>query len=49
MEINEKDVTIEHEATVGKVGDDQIFYLMSRGLTRKKAEEMIVEGFLQMS
>ncbi|MBX9688177.1 MAG: Fe-S cluster assembly protein SufB [Candidatus Obscuribacterales bacterium] len=47
MEIDEKDVTIEHEATVSKVGEDQLFYLMSRGLTQEEATTMIVNGFFE--
>ena len=38
---------IEHEATVSKVSDDQLFYLMSRGLTEQEATEMIVMGFIE--
>lgn len=38
---------IEHEATVSKVSEDQLFYLMSRGLTKEQATEMIVMGFLE--
>lgn len=38
---------IEHEATVSKVSDDQLFYLMSRGLTESQALEMIVMGFIE--
>ncbi len=38
---------IEHEATVSKVSEDQVYYLMSRGLTKEKATEMIVLGFLE--
>lgn len=38
---------IEHEATVSKVSDDQLFYLMSRGLTEAEATEMIVMGFIE--
>jgi Fe-S cluster assembly scaffold protein SufB len=45
-EVNEKDVQFAHEATVGKIGDDQIFYLMSRGLTELEAVSLIVQGFL---
>src|SRR6185437_12148718 len=45
MEIDEKDVTIEHEATVSKVGEEQLFYLMSRGLSQSEATTMIVNGF----
>jgi Fe-S cluster assembly protein SufB len=47
MEINEEDVTMAHEATVGKVGEDQIFYLMSRGLSESEALAMIVLGFVE--
>lgn len=47
MEIDEKEVTIEHEATVSKVGEEQLFYLMSRGLTQDEATAMIVNGFFE--
>ena len=47
MEINEKDVNIEHEATVGKIGEEQLFYLMSRGLSEDQAKTMIVSGFME--
>ncbi len=47
MEVNEKDVTIEHEATVGKIGEEQLFYLMSRGLSQDQAMTMIVSGFME--
>ena len=47
MEINEKDVNIEHEATVGKIGEEQLFYLMSRGLSQDQAMTMIVSGFME--
>lgn len=39
--------TIEHEATVSKISEDQLFYLMSRGLSEQQATEMIVMGFLE--
>lgn len=42
-----EDMYIEHEATVSKVSDDQLFYLMSRGLTQSQATEAIVMGFLE--
>jgi Fe-S cluster assembly protein SufB len=45
MEINEK-ANIAHEATVGKVGEEQLFYLMSRGLKEAEATAMIVRGFI---
>jgi Fe-S cluster assembly protein SufB len=38
---------IGHEATVSKIGDDQLFYLMSRGLTESQAMGMIVNGFIE--
>ena len=38
---------IEHEATVSNISAEQLFYLMSRGLTEEKATEMIVMGFLE--
>jgi Fe-S cluster assembly protein SufB len=39
--------SIEHEATVSKVSEDQLFYLMSRGLTEEEATEMIIMGFIE--
>lgn len=39
------DVQLEHEATVSKIGEEQLFYLMSRGLTEQEASKMIVRGF----
>src|SRR5881227_140764 len=47
MEVGEKDARIGHEATVSKVGDDQVFYLMSRGLSEQQATAMIVNGFIE--
>jgi Fe-S cluster assembly protein SufB len=47
MEIEESDSQIGHEATVSKVGDDQLFYMMSRGLTEEQATSMIVSGFIE--
>ncbi len=47
IEIDEDVVTVGHEATVGKVGDDQIFYLQSRGLSEPEALSMIVLGFME--
>ena len=46
-EIYEDDATVTHEATVGKISEDQIFYLMSRGLTEQEALNMVVLGFLE--
>jgi Fe-S cluster assembly protein SufB len=47
MEVGEQDANIGHEATVSKVGDDQLFYLMSRGLSESQAMSMIVNGFIE--
>jgi len=47
MEIEEADTQIGHEATVSKVGDEQLFYLMSRGLSEEEATAMIVAGFIE--
>ncbi len=47
MEIDEEDVTIGHEASVSKVGEEQLFYLMSRGLSENEATAMIVNGFIE--
>ena len=47
MEIEEADAQIGHEATVSKVGEDQLFYLMSRGLSEEEATSMIVAGFIE--
>jgi len=47
MEIDQEDATVTHEATVGKIGDEQIFYLMSRGFTEEEALSLIVNGFME--
>ena len=47
MEIEEDRVTIGHEATVSKIGDEQIFYLQSRGIGKEEAAAMIVSGFIE--
>jgi Fe-S cluster assembly protein SufB len=47
MEIDEQDATISHEATVSKVSDEQLFYLMSRGISEQQAMMMIVNGFIE--
>ncbi len=47
MEIDEEQVTIGHEATVSKVGDEQLFYLQSRGIDETEATKMIVNGFVE--
>ncbi|OQX28778.1 MAG: Fe-S cluster assembly protein SufB [Spirochaeta sp. LUC14_002_19_P3] len=46
MEIESDDVSMEHEARVSRISEDQLFYLMSRGLTEEEASMMIVNGFL---
>jgi Fe-S cluster assembly protein SufB len=46
-DIREDDVAMGHEATVSKVSDDQLFYLMSRGMTEDEAMAMIVRGFIE--
>jgi Fe-S cluster assembly protein SufB len=47
IEIENPFVTVGHEATVSKIGDDQLFYLMSRGLSEDEANAMVVNGFLE--
>ncbi len=47
MDIQTNDVTISHEASVGKIGDEEIFYLTSRGVTKEEAMGMIVNGFIE--
>ena len=47
MEVGTRDAEIGHEATVSKVADEQLFYLMSRGLTQEQAMGMIVNGFIE--
>ena len=47
VDVREDDVTMGHEATVSKVSEDQLFYLMSRGLTEDEAMAMIVRGFVE--
>ncbi len=47
MEVDATDARVGHEATVSKVGEDQVFYLMSRGLTEQQATAMIVNGFIE--
>ncbi len=46
-DVDADNVTLGHEATVSKVSDEQLFYLMSRGITRNEAETMIVNGFIE--
>ena len=47
VDIREDDVAMGHEATVSKIGEDQLFYLQSRGLTEEEATAMIVRGFIE--
>jgi Fe-S cluster assembly protein SufB len=47
IEIEETDAQIGHEATVSKIGDEQLFYLMSRGLSEDEAATMVVRGFIE--
>jgi len=47
MEIEEELVSIGHEATVGKISEEQLFYLMSRGLTESEALTLVVLGFIE--
>ena len=47
IEIDNDQVNIEHEATVSKIGEEQLFYLMSRGITEQEASAMIVNGFIE--
>lgn len=47
MRVQEKEVTIGHEATVSKIGEEQLFYLQSRGLTPEEAQNLIVNGFIE--
>ena len=47
LEIETDEVHCSHAATVGKIDDEEVFYLQSRGLTKPKIKEMIVAGFLR--
>ncbi len=47
IEIDQEDVTVGHEATVSKIGEAQLFYLMSRGLSEEEATTMVVSGFIE--
>ncbi len=47
MRIENNQVEIAHEATVGRIGTDEIFYLMSRGLSEEQARQMVVSGFIE--
>ena len=47
MEVDEERVQIGHEASVSKLGEDQLFYLMSRGIEESEAAKMVVNGFVE--
>ncbi|MFP3948275.1 MAG: SufD family Fe-S cluster assembly protein, partial [Longimicrobiales bacterium] len=47
IEIEENESNVGHEATVSKVGDEQLFYLMSRGMDEEEAMALIVRGFIE--
>ena len=47
MEIGNPKVRVEHEASVSKLSDDQLFYLMSRGLSENESRVLIVNGFIE--
>ena len=47
MKIKEKDVTVQHEATVEKIGDEKLFYLISKGISKTDAEGLLVNGFIE--
>jgi len=47
IEVEEQDVQVEHEASVSRIGEEQLFYLQSRGLTDAEASSMIVSGFIE--
>ena len=47
IEIGEQNVSMEHEASVSKIGEEQLLYLMSRGMTEAEASAMIVTGFIE--
>ncbi len=47
IQVDENDVELGHEATVSKIGEEQLFYLMSRGLSEAEASAMIVSGFVE--
>ena len=47
MKIDNPEVDIAHEATVGKIGEEELFYLTSRGLTAEEATKLIVGGFIE--
>jgi Fe-S cluster assembly protein SufB len=46
MRVDTDDVVVSHEASVGRIGDDEVFALMSRGIPRAEAEKLVVRGFI---
>jgi Fe-S cluster assembly protein SufB len=48
IDIQEDDTSMSHEATVGRISEEQVFYLMSRGLSENEAQNLIVQGFLEV-
>jgi Fe-S cluster assembly protein SufB len=47
VEVEEETANLGHEASVSRVGEDQLFYLMSRGLSEAEATAMVVNGFIE--
>jgi Fe-S cluster assembly protein SufB len=47
IDVKEADSDVGHEATVGRISDDDVFYLMSRGIKEEEAKKMIVNGFIE--
>ena len=47
LEIEADEVKCSHAATVGKIDEEQLFYLMSRGINKAKAQQLIIDGFLE--
>ena len=47
IDVEESTTSLAHEATVGKISEEQIFYLTSRGLNKEQATQMIVSGFIE--
>ena len=47
IEVDEEKVALGHEATVSKIGEEELFYLMSRGLSEREAITQIVNGFIE--
>ncbi len=47
VQVHEQEVDVGHEASVNKISDEQLFYLMSRGLSKQQAQVMIINGFIE--